>query len=89
MPEDLPERISMKLQGRITQFDATKRAGIVEDMSGQAHIIEPSSFRRTTVLRQGDTVHFNSFNLSAGAVARDIEPELAHVFEKFQADLPR
>jgi hypothetical protein len=79
----------MKLTGKITEFDAAKRTGTVEDSDGKNHIIQPGSFRRTTILRQGDRVQFQSFNLSAGPVAQDIEPELASVFANFQTDLPR
>jgi hypothetical protein len=79
----------MKLKGRIITFDPAKRTGTIEDSEGGQHIIQNGSFRRTVKIKEGDTVHFQSFNLSAGAVAQDIEPELASVFANFQTDLPR
>jgi len=79
----------MKLQGTITEFDAAKRTGTVRDSEGKQHRIQPGSFRRTTVLRLGDSVRFQSFNLSNGPTARDIEPEISAVFANFKTDLPR
>jgi hypothetical protein len=79
----------MKLQGKITEFDGLTRKGIIEDSSGTKHLIQPGSFRRTVNLKQGATVQFQSFNLSNGPTAQDIEPDLTQGFEYFQTDLPR
>ena len=33
------------LEGTIVEFEAAKRIGMIEDTTGQKHIIEPGSFR--------------------------------------------
>jgi hypothetical protein len=81
----------MKLTGTITAFDSAGRKGIVKDSNGKTHLIQPGSFRKTVRLKTGEVVQFDSFNLFAGAVAMNVEPQpsLNQMFEHFQSDLPR
>lgn len=63
----------MKLEGTITQFDPTKRTGVIGDSTGKQHLVGPESFRRTVRLSVGDAVFFSSYNLLNGPCARDVE----------------
>ena len=63
----------MRLNGTITEFDYSARKGVVTDPSGQEDRISPGSVRKTVRLSVGAEVSFQSFNLSDGPNARDIE----------------
>jgi hypothetical protein len=80
----------MKLTGTVTAFDETKRTGTIQDLNEKTHLIQPGSFRKTVRLKTGEAVQFDSFNLFAGAVAMNVEPQpLNQMFKHFQCDLPR
>lgn len=65
------------LTGIVVELDVRKRVGVIRGSDGQKYIIEPGSYRKTTRLKVGNLVRFNSFNLYAGPTAKDVELERA------------